>query len=116
MGVGDGGVTSASARVDTRPWRCLAPQTWSVPDFVRTDLRTLRLAIAKSDRSDRTLYPRKSQAVTPHPQMGVRRTSKLGRTIYRSERPISPRTNNPKAGERGNEQAWREHYSRSWQQ
>jgi hypothetical protein len=24
----------------------LAPQTWSVLDFVRTDLRTLRLAIA----------------------------------------------------------------------
>jgi len=26
--------------------RCLAPQTWSIPDFVRTDLQTLRFAIA----------------------------------------------------------------------
>ena len=28
--------------------RCLAPQTWSVPDSVRTDLQTLRLAIANA--------------------------------------------------------------------
>ena len=47
------------------PVRCLAPQTWSVPDFVRTDLRTVRLAIACSDRSHRALDPRKSQTVTP---------------------------------------------------
>jgi len=34
------------------PYRCLAPQTWSVLDVVRTDLRTLRLAIAQRDRND----------------------------------------------------------------
>ena len=36
---------------------------------MQKDLRTLRLAIAKSDRSDTVVYPRKSQEVTPHPQM-----------------------------------------------
>jgi hypothetical protein len=56
-----------------RPYHCLAPQTWSVLDFVRTDLRTLRLAIAtweegaswraqgwageNGDHSDRALHP-----------------------------------------------------------
>jgi hypothetical protein len=45
-------------------YRCLAPQTWSVPDFVRTDLRTVRLAIACGDRRDRAMHPRKAQAVT----------------------------------------------------
>src|SRR5687767_14572329 len=84
MGVGDGGVTSASARVRRMPVRCLAPQTWSVPDFVRTDLRTVRLAIACSDRSHRALHPRKSQTVTP---------------------------NSPPGG--GSEQAWKEHHMSS---
>ena len=53
--------------------RCLAPQTWSVQDCVRTDRRTLRLAIAtwekgaswrtqgwageNGDRSDRAMHP-----------------------------------------------------------
>jgi hypothetical protein len=80
MGVGDGGVTSASARVRRMPVRCLAPQTWSVPDFVRTDLRTVRLAIACSDRSHRAAP---SQVADGHP-------------------------NSPLGG--GNEQAWKEHH------
>src|SRR5918995_1890579 len=46
-----GRVTTASARGDTARRRCcLAPPTWSVPDvpdFVRTDLQTWRLAIAQ---------------------------------------------------------------------
>ena len=32
-------------------------QLRSVLDFVRTDLRTVRLAIAKGDRSDRVMHP-----------------------------------------------------------
>src|SRR5512145_107529 len=43
-----GRVTTASARGDTARCRyCLAPPTWSVPDFVGTDLQTWRLAIAQ---------------------------------------------------------------------
>ena len=43
-----GRVTTASARGDTARCRCcLAPPTWSVPNFVRTDLQTWRLAIAQ---------------------------------------------------------------------
>ena len=66
----------------------LGSATWSVPDFVRTDLRTVRLAIAaweegaswrtqgwageNGDRSDRVLHPRKSPAVT-HSKRGTKR-------------------------------------------
>ena len=39
------------------PCRWLGSATWSVLDFVRTDLRTVRLAIAKGDRSDRVMHP-----------------------------------------------------------
>ena len=35
----------------------LGSATWSVRDFVRTDLRTVRLAIAYGDRSDRVMHP-----------------------------------------------------------
>ena len=35
----------------------LGSATWSVRDFVRTDLRTVRLAIANGDRSDRVMHP-----------------------------------------------------------
>ena len=31
--------------------------TWSVLDFVRTDLRTVRLSIANGDHSDRVMHP-----------------------------------------------------------
>ena len=35
----------------------LGSATWSVLDFVRTDLRTERLAIACGDLSDRVMHP-----------------------------------------------------------
>jgi len=35
----------------------LGSATCSVRDFVQTDLRTVRLAIAKGDRSDRVIHP-----------------------------------------------------------
>jgi hypothetical protein len=42
-----GHVTTASAKGETARCRCcLAPPTWSVPDFVRPDLQTWRLTIA----------------------------------------------------------------------
>jgi hypothetical protein len=63
------------------PVRCLAPQTWSVPDFVRTDLRTVRLAIACSVPQPQGYAP--SQVADGHP-------------------------NSPLGG--GNEQAWKEHH------
>ena len=51
-------VASAPAMGETAwPYPCLAPQTCSVPDFVRTELQTLRLAIAPSDRRDRAMHP-----------------------------------------------------------
>jgi len=55
-------VPSCSAMGETA-WSCpcLAPQTCSVPDSVRTELRTLRLAIACRDRTDRPCTHRKSQ-------------------------------------------------------
>jgi hypothetical protein len=43
----------------------LASATWSVPDSVRTDLRTTRLAIAYSDRNDRAMHPPQVAAITP---------------------------------------------------
>jgi hypothetical protein len=61
-------------------YRCLAPQTWSVQDFVRTDLRTLRLAIASGDRTNSALHL-SHVAEGHHP---------------------------PDAG-KGNERAWKEH-------
>jgi hypothetical protein len=70
---------AASATGETAgPYRCLAPQTWSVLDVVRTDLRTVRLAIAagKSDRSDRSLHPSQVAASsTIHPRGGRARAS-----------------------------------------
>ena len=42
--------------------RCLAPQTCSVLNFVRTDLRTLRLAIAFGDRIEGTKRPLASRS------------------------------------------------------
>jgi hypothetical protein len=66
------------------PFRCLPPQTWSVRDFVWTDLQTLRLAIAtwekgaswraqgwageNGDRSDRALHS-SQVAVGDHPTL-----------------------------------------------
>ena len=47
------------------PIVCLAPQTWSLPDYVRTDLRTLRLAIACGDHNDRAMHHRKCAATLP---------------------------------------------------
>jgi hypothetical protein len=72
----------------------LAPQTWSVLDFVRTDLRTLRLAIAtwekgvswraqgwageNGDRSDRVMHPSQiAKSDQPPSQKG---TSELRKT------------------------------------
>jgi hypothetical protein len=52
---------------DTRPCRYLAPQTWSVLDFVRTNLRTLRLAIAGGDHSNSTMQPIASRDGPHHP-------------------------------------------------
>ncbi len=42
----------------------LGSATWSVPDFVRTDLRTVRLAIAAATAVKGSCTPRKSQAAT----------------------------------------------------
>jgi hypothetical protein len=50
-------VTPAQRRVKRTALSLLGSATWSVPDFVRTDLRTVRLAIARGDRSDRALHP-----------------------------------------------------------
>ena len=64
------------------PCHCLAPPTWSVLDFVRTDLRTERLAIACGDRSDKALHP--SQVAISRPSTSQKReTSELGRIIYK---------------------------------
>jgi len=68
MSVLDGGVTTASAMVRRRALSLLGSATCSVPAFVRTELRTVRLAIAKGDRSGTALHPRKAQAVTPTTQ------------------------------------------------
>jgi hypothetical protein len=62
----------------------LGSATCSVPDFVRTDLRTMRLAIAaweegaswraqgwageNGDRSDRAMHPSQAPGVTPSTQ------------------------------------------------
>jgi hypothetical protein len=44
----------------------LAPQTCSVLDYVRTKLRTVRLAIACGDRSDKALDPSQVAQSTIH--------------------------------------------------
>ena len=59
--------------VNASPYRCLAPQTWSVLDFIRTDLRTLRLAIACGERSERALHP--SQVTVRRPSAFQKRNS-----------------------------------------
>ena len=60
--------------------RCLAPQTCSVLDLVRTERRTLRLAIACGDRSDRTLHP-SQVAAFDHP--AFRRKDQMSRGIIK---------------------------------
>ncbi len=54
-------VRSAQAMGKPQGLSLLGSATWSVPDFVRTDLRTERLAIAIGDRRDKALHPSKSQ-------------------------------------------------------
>ncbi len=46
------------------PSRWLGCATWSVLDSSERTFETLRLAIAKGDRSARALHPRKSQVTT----------------------------------------------------
>ena len=67
----------------------LGSATWSVPDFVRTDLRTVRLAIVKGDRSDRVMHPRKSQVTTIR-LMRSMETRKAVLVQARTRRSISP--------------------------
>jgi hypothetical protein len=97
-------IAPAQARVKPHdPVACLAPQTWSVLDFVRTDLRTLRLAIAFGDRSDRALHPRKSQDAAT--RLLVRGRSGLG---WSNLSPLHQRLSI--GGEmRVNERAWMDH-------
>ena len=60
--------------------RCLAPQTCSVLDLVRTERRTLRLAIACGDRSDRTLHP---SQVAAFDHTAFRRKDQMSRGIIK---------------------------------
>ena len=90
-------VPSSSAMGETA-WSCpcLAPQTCSVPDSVRTELRTLRLAIAAweegaSRRAGGGRVRMATAATGPAPSQVA------------DGHPNSP------TGEEGNEQAWREH-------
>ena len=82
----------------------LGSATWSVLDFVRTDLRTVRLAIANGDRSDRAMHPRKSQAVTPirllRRQLENER-SRIAPCHPSQSRRHPPPGNNPSCGGRG---------------
>ena len=55
-----GGGHSCFSDGKRRPCRSLGSATRSVLDFVRTDLRTVRLAIAYGDERQ-ALHPRKSQ-------------------------------------------------------
>jgi hypothetical protein len=73
-------VNAASARGGTAwSYHCLAPQTWSVPDSVRTDLQTLRLAIANATAAIGPCTPRKSQHVShPPTPYGEKRASLEG--------------------------------------
>ena len=57
-------MSPCSARVSRMALSLLGSATWSVLDFVRTDLRTVRLAIAKGDRATGPCTPRKSQITT----------------------------------------------------
>ena len=50
-------VVPAQRGVNRMALSLLGSATWSVLDFVRTDLRTVRLAIVKGDRSDRVIHP-----------------------------------------------------------
>ena len=50
-------VVPAQRGVNRMTLSLLGSATWSVLDFVRTDLRTVRLAIASGDRSDRVMHP-----------------------------------------------------------
>ena len=54
----------------------LGSATWSVPDFVRTDLRTVRLAIACGDLSDKVMHP-SQVAGGDHPPLRDRGSSQL---------------------------------------
>src|SRR5512146_2479503 len=58
----------------------LGSATCSVPNFVRTEHRTVRLAITRGDRSDRTMHP-SQVAAGDHPPYARTGTSKLGRNI-----------------------------------
>ena len=49
----------------------LGSATWSVLDFVRTDLRTVRLAIATATAATGSCTPRKSQVTTIRLRRGV---------------------------------------------
>ena len=55
----------------------LGSATWSVPDFVRTDLRTVRLAIACGDLSDRVMHPSQVAGGDHPPSYGDRGSSQL---------------------------------------
>jgi hypothetical protein len=50
-------VAPAQRRVNRMALSLLGSATRSVPDFVRTDLRTVRLAIACGDRSNSAMHP-----------------------------------------------------------
>jgi hypothetical protein len=82
-------VGSAPAMGETAaPCRCLAPQTWFVLDFVRTDLRTLRLAIGQeATTATGPCTPRKSREATIHLHQEEERAVLVE---ARSWRPISP--------------------------
>jgi hypothetical protein len=93
-------VSCSSAGLTAGPCRSLAPQTRSIPDFVRMDLQTVRLAIACGDQNDRALHPSQVAAAIPSTSTLKRRTRFLERTMARAI------TQNVR--EEGNEQAWRE--------
>ena len=59
----------------------LGSATWSVLNFVRTDLRTGRLAIAYGERSHRAMHPSQVAVRSDMRAIPGTKTSKLGGII-----------------------------------